>query len=999
MSDRMANGENGSGPVDSMAAFYEASRRLIGKSIVERAHWNNEVSADAIRHFAWGISDDNPMWVDPGYASKGPHGRLAAPPTFLFSVLYPFLHGAAPSFPITFLISDIDARWFFPILEGDRIQAIAVTKEVIEVPDREGRNTVHIISEVTYRNHDSEVVGVIEGTLAAVERNESEMMLERNISGYSEEDVKAIETAILSETRTGGDLLPHLGVKPGDELPPIVRGPMSLGDLINWQVAIGPSYRAGTLGYKDLLQKPHTGTVIPGVGWPVRYSQQHEDFNLTKQRGMPAPFDNSSMRVAWLSVLLTNWIGDHGFLRHLRVSTVRPVLYGDTNWYTGKVTRTIQSEEELLVSIRLTGTNQLGEISTTGEAEVSLPRKRSYHSEGVGLSITEAEIKWGTRESELKERTVCDLFAKQAKTSPDSVAVTCSGEFLSYGQLDSLSGRLANKLIDMGLKSGDRLGLYLNRSLNTTVAIIACAKAGVAYVPLDQGYPSDQIFQMVEEADLAVVLTDTNAIDSVSSEKVNQISLPNMMEQPASSWDEKEPTVSSEALAYVLFTSGSTGRKKAVGVDHKSLSVYIQSLTESLDVSSSDTYLHTASLSFSASVRQFWMPLCVGARLVMVDDETRRDPVELLQAIQRENATVWDTVPSVLSYTIGSLEQLSENKHFELLKHIPRRVFTTGEALQWETVYAWKRLTGKSGTIVNLYSQTETAGTVCSYPVADDEFDRQGIVPLGTPVAHTGLCLLDVTLTPLGSGGVGEICVVGERFGTKYIGDTQADGRFTELADRSGRKFRVSRTGDLGRLNEAGLLEFVGRVDDQVKIRGLRVQLGEIESALKRDSSVSECAVLAVAEDEEEAAASLIAYVVPEEGCALNLEELKGKVARWLPGFMLPRSIVPLQSLPRTPNGKLDRLALPQPEKTDDAPVADNPSTVTEKWLVGIWKEVLHVDNIGIDDNFFELGGHSLSATRVANRMKERVGTQISLIQIFELPTISELAAHIDSLH
>lgn len=502
---------------------------------------------------------------------------------------------------------------------------------------------------------------------------------------------------------------------------------------------------------------------------------------------------------------------------------------------------------------------------------------------------------------------------------------------------------------------------------------------------------------MVEEADLAVVLTDATVLSSVSDRKVKQISLPDMMEQLTDSVEEKEFTVSSELLAYVLFTSGSTGRKKAVGVDHKSLSIYIQSLTESLDVSSSDIYLHTASLSFSASIRQFWLPLSVGAKLVLLDDKTRRDPVELMQAIQRENATVWDTVPSVLSYTIGSLEELSENKRLELLKHIPRRVFTTGEALRWETVFAWRQLTGKSGTIVNLYSQTETAGTVCSYPVPDHDFDRQGIVPLGTPVAHTGLCLLDDSLTPLGSGSVGEICVVGERFETRYIGDTQADGRFAELADTNGKKFKVSRTGDLGRLNESGLLEFVGRVDDQVKIRGLRVQLGEIESALKRDSSVSECAVLAVTEDEEEATASLIAYVVPEAGSELNLEELKGKVARWLPGFMLPRSIVALKSLPRTPNGKLDRLSLPQPEKSDDTPVAGNPLTETELWLVGIWKEVLHLDTIGIEDNFFELGGHSLSATRVANRMKNRVGKQFSLIQIFKLPTISELAAHIDS--
>ena len=579
--------------VDSLTACFEETRRSIGKLIVERAHWNTEVSEDSIRHFAWGISDDNPLWVDSDYAAAGPQGRLAAPPTYLFSVLYPFLHGVAPSFPLTFLISDVDCRWFLPILVGDKLAAISVLKDVVEVPDRSGRKTVHIIAETTYRNQNDAVVGIIEGTVAAMVRSESDMILDREVTAYSNEDLEALGAALCAEERTGKQLKPILGVQPGDELPPIVRGPLTLGDLINWQVAIGPSYRAGALAYRDLLEKPHTATVLPRVGWPVRYSQQHEDFSLTRQRGMPAPFDNSAMRVAWISVLLTNWIGDRGFLRRLRISTVRPVIYGDTNWYTGRVLRTLQTGEELLLTIRLKGTNQLGEISTTGEAEVALPRTPSRSQKKKPISARKVKIEWGRRDPSSEPRTVCDLFSRQVQAKPESIALVCGKQILTYAALDSQADTLAHVLINRGVLPGSSLGLYLDRRPETAVAILACAKAGIGTVPLDPSYPMGQIGQIVDEAALDAVLIDDKAIETEGVKRPQQLKLKNLMAEKWVPASENFLTSSTlDAPAYELFTSGSTGRRKSVAVDHRSLGVYLCALMDALDVTAADVCLH-----------------------------------------------------------------------------------------------------------------------------------------------------------------------------------------------------------------------------------------------------------------------------------------------------------------------------------------------------------------------------------------------------------------------
>ncbi len=353
--------------------FVERSKELTGKAVKERTPWNHGATADAIRHFAHGISDDNPLWLDADYAADTAYGRRVAPPTFLTSVLYPILHGAPMDAPLASLIGGVEYRWLGPILEGDSLRAESVQKDLFEKESGSGRRLIFVISEVTYRNQRDEEVASATGTMIRSTQVGDELLVERPIHEYSDDEIEAIGRAQEREPRRGSEVLRGGDVEVGDELPTLVRGPLTIGDMICWQAGIGPSYRAGSLGYRDCLDSPHSAVEIPGIGWPVKNSQQHEDPRLAGQRGMPGPFDNGVMRFAWVSPLLTNWMGDEGVLAKLYVRIGAPVLYGDTVWYRGTVTEKTEEEEGTTVTVEIAGVNQVGETVSTGEAEVRLP--------------------------------------------------------------------------------------------------------------------------------------------------------------------------------------------------------------------------------------------------------------------------------------------------------------------------------------------------------------------------------------------------------------------------------------------------------------------------------------------------------------------------------------------------------------------------------------------------------------------------------------------------
>ena len=349
------------------------TEKLTGKEVRERETWNHDVTADTVRHFAYGTDDDNPLWLDPDYAAKTGHGTLLAPPAYLVSVLYPMLHGAPMKAPLASLIGGVAYEWSRPIRIGDRLRAVSKQDKFFEKRNKEGRRLNFVISAVSYLDQNDEAVGKATATMIMATQVGEAVMFKRPIHQCSDAELAELEKAFKAEKRTGGDPLHFEDVEIDLDIPPITRGPLTIGDMVAWNAAIGPSYKAGRWGFLDLEKAPHAVALNKALNFPVKYSQQHEDFNLAAGRGMPGPFDNGVMRFAWVAPLVTNWMGDNGFLRKLDVQVRQPGIYGDVVVYRGKVTG--KDDGTGAVSLEITGTNQEGDLATRGTAEVVLPRR------------------------------------------------------------------------------------------------------------------------------------------------------------------------------------------------------------------------------------------------------------------------------------------------------------------------------------------------------------------------------------------------------------------------------------------------------------------------------------------------------------------------------------------------------------------------------------------------------------------------------------------------
>ena len=354
-------------------AWVAATNALTGKEVRERETWNYDVTADSIRHFAYGTDDDNPLWRDPDYAAKTRYGKLVAPPAYLVSVLYPMLHGAPMKAPLASLIGGVKYEWRRPVVAGDRLHAVSTQRDFFEKRNKEGRRLNFVIAEVSYRDDSDEEVGLATSTMIMATQIGHAVSFQRAIHTCSDSEIATLEETFRAEQRTGAAPLFFEDVEVGLEIPSITRGPLTIGDMVAWNAAIGPSYKAGRWGFLDLQKSQHTAFINPALNFPVKYSQQHEDFNLAAGRGMPGPFDNGVMRFAWVAPLITNWMGDDGFLRALEVQVRQPGLYGDIVTYAATVAE--KDEAAGTVELKITGTNQEGAVATTGSAVVALPRR------------------------------------------------------------------------------------------------------------------------------------------------------------------------------------------------------------------------------------------------------------------------------------------------------------------------------------------------------------------------------------------------------------------------------------------------------------------------------------------------------------------------------------------------------------------------------------------------------------------------------------------------
>ncbi|MFF9352750.1 amino acid adenylation domain-containing protein [Streptomyces sp. NPDC014734] len=598
-------------------------------------------------------------------------------------------------------------------------------------------------------------------------------------------------------------------------------------------------------------------------------------------------------------------------------------------------------------------------------------------------------VTWNDTACEVPAGTLPRLFEARAAARPEAEAVVCGDVRLSYGELNARANRLARRLLARGVGPERYVAVALPRGTELVVALLAVAKTGAAYLPLDPGYPADRIAYVLDDATPVCVITSAGLAERlpVPADRLLVVGDESVADEPGravpdgpSGADltaaERPAGASAASPAYVIYTSGSTGRPKGVVVTAGNLVNFLTAMERCAGVSPGDRLLAVTTIAFDIAGLELYLPLVSGATVVLAGTDEVHDTRLLSGLIRASGATVMQATPSLWQSLV---DEDPEAVH-------GLRVLVGGEALPAPLAH---RLAGAAAGVTNLYGPTETTIWSASAAVGAD-----GTPPIGRPVANTRVYVLDAALRPVPPGVPGELYIAGEGVARGYRGrpDLTA-GRF--VADPYGAPgTRMYRTGDLARWRADGQLEFVGRVDHQVKVRGFRIELGETEAVLLGHPEVAR-AVVTVREDRP-GDQRLVAYVVPGPGEERpGPDELRSWVARTLPEYMVPSAFVLLDAFPLTPNGKLDRGALPAPA-ADRATGPQRPRGPREELLCGLFAEVLGLDEVGVHDDFFRLGGHSLLATRLTSRIRTTLGAEPALRDLFEAPTPAALAGWLD---
>jgi amino acid adenylation domain-containing protein len=571
------------------------------------------------------------------------------------------------------------------------------------------------------------------------------------------------------------------------------------------------------------------------------------------------------------------------------------------------------------------------------------------------------------------DRPIHALIAEQAARNPDAPAVTCEGETLSYAELDGRANRLAWRLRELGVGPEVPVGIYLERSLDMPVALLAVWKAGGAYVPLDPAYPRERLAYMLEDSGAPVVLTEASLLPTVPESSALTVCL----DREGEGEDPGVPAFP-ESLAYILYTSGSTGRPKGVQIPHGALVNFLESMRERPGLGASDRLLAVTSLSFDIAGLELYLPLLAGAEVEIASRALAADGPRLLSRLSE--ATVLQATPSTWRLLLGAGWQGGSNL----------KALCGGEALPPKLA---REIAARAGSLWNMYGPTET--TIWSATRLVGSEAGEGPVPLGKPIANTAIYVVDSDLRPVPLGVPGELLIGGAGLARGYFGrpDLTAERFIPDPFGEPGA--RLYRTGDLARWLASGELEFLGRLDHQVKVRGYRIELGEIEAALEQHPAVH-AAVVIVREDLP-GDQRLTAYVVGPAPSG----ELRRHLRASLPEYMVPSAFVALPKLPLLPNGKVDRKSLPAPEaeRPELAATFIAPKSRLEGVISEVWRSVLGVERVGVHDNFFDLGGHSLLMAEVHHKLRESLpdglGSHLAMVELFQYPTIASLARHL----
>jgi amino acid adenylation domain-containing protein len=606
------------------------------------------------------------------------------------------------------------------------------------------------------------------------------------------------------------------------------------------------------------------------------------------------------------------------------------------------------------------------------------------------------------------------LFETQVAKAPEALAVVFENQQLTYRELNERANQLGHYLQSIGVGAEVMVGICAERSLDLIVGILGILKAGGAYVPIDPAYPKERIDFMLADTQLQFVVTEQQWIDSFTKNTSENILENTKVICLDRDWREiaqhnlgnPVSATTSQNLAYLIYTSGSTGKPKGVQMPHASVTNYLQAIAKILPIHNQDIYLHTASFSFTASVRQLFLPLSQGATSMLATREQTRSPLDLFTLIEQRGVTISDGVPSVWRYGLIALESLDrkyDRKYTEALSASKLRMIVFGgELLPYQLIQKLRRLFHLKRSsqnpiqFLNILGQTESIGHGF-YAVPETHDLEDGYVPVGHPLTDVQqVYILNEHLKPVQIGESGEVHIAGATLARGYLHRPAANGE-KFIPNPFNPQQKLFKTGDVARLNSDRNLEILGRIDFQVNIRGMRVELEEIEAVIKLYPLVHEAAV--AAKDDGSGGQRLVAYIVvqdPDADLNADLGKLRNFLANKLPDYMVPHTLVIMEKLPVLPNGKLDRNRLPEPDISAIQREFVAPQTPTQKIMAKIWSEVLGIPKIGLHDNFLELGGHSLLASLVISRLREALSIELSIASLFAAPTIAILSKQID---
>lgn len=576
------------------------------------------------------------------------------------------------------------------------------------------------------------------------------------------------------------------------------------------------------------------------------------------------------------------------------------------------------------------------------------------------------------------DQTIClhEIINRQAIQQPDAIALIYGEEEMTYADLDGKAELLAVYLRSLGVKPETLVGVFMARTPNLIVALLGILKAGGAYIPLDPMYPPDRIAYMLKDAQAAIVLTQSDLLSSLPTAVQHILSLDSEWEAIAQAMAvPPAPNPDPLNLAYVIYTSGSTGHPKGIAIPHRTT---VAMLTWAMSFFTKDLFagvLGSTSICFDVSILEIFGTLCSGGTLVLADT-----PLHLHELPAAEKITMVNMVPSAMR----------ELLRLGPLPHSVRFANLGGEALKTQLVndiYAGSQVK----QVMDMYGPSEyTTYSTCAC--------REAHAPatIGRPIGNASVYILDATFNPVPVGVSGELYVSGEGLTRGYLnkpGLTAARYLPNPFSNKPGE--RLYAVGDVARYRPDGEIEFLGRVDHQVKVRGFRIELGEIEAVLLQHDAITECVL--VAQNDEAAQTQMVAYYSTGTASSIPVNELRSYLRTSLPEYMIPSIFVHLDMLPQTPNGKVDRLALPTPdgERPDVSTTFVAPQNELQAIIASIWCQSLHLDSVGIYDNFFDLGGHSLLIIQIQEGLQMELKQKVPLLLLFQYPTIHALAQHL----